>query len=143
MTEARLGIGTKVAYETTIGASPLAFTDVKEVLDVPPLNFSREFVEATNQDSEGETREYIGGLIDAEEITIQANYLANDPTHRAIYDMFRAKTARMWQVRETTESPVVIWQGLAVVSSYGPGMPVADKKVLEFKLRRTGNWERL
>lgn len=143
MTDAVLGIGTKLEYETTIGASPLAFTTVPEVLDIPALAFTREFVEATNQDSPGETREYIGGLIDAEEITIQANYLPNNAIQQAVYDQFRSKTARVWQVRETTASPEIIWRGEAIVSSYSPNMPVGDKKVLEFNLRRTGNWVRI
>lgn len=142
MTLATLGIGTKLEYETVIGASPLAYTTVAEVLDIPPLAQTREFVEATNQDSEGQSREYIPGLIDVEEITIECNYLANDPTHIAIEAMFQAGTTRKWRVREATESPEVTYTGDAVVSAYNPSMPVGDKKVLSFTLRRSGRWVR-
>lgn len=138
MTDAALGIGTKLEYETVPGASPLAFTVLSEVLDIPPLAHTREFVEATNQDSLNETREYIGGLIDAEEVTFECNYLANDATQTAVWAMFNDKSVRKWRVREATESPVVTWTFDAIVAAFAPSMPVGDKKVLSITLRRTG-----
>lgn len=138
MTAAALGIGTKLEYETVIGASPVAYTVLAEVLDIPPLTHTREFVEATNQDSLNETREYLGGLIDAEEVAFECNYLANDTTHAAVWAMFNAKTTRKWRVREATESPVITWTFDAIVAAFAPSMPVGDKKVLAITLRRTG-----
>src|SRR6185369_17059244 len=117
MTQATLGIGTKVAYETTIGASPLAFTDVPEVLDVPDLPFTRVFWDATNQDS-GDSKEYIAGLNDAQEMEISANYLPQNSAQKAILGFFNDRLARKWEIRETTTSPVVTYTGLAIVAAY-------------------------
>lgn len=138
MTEATLGIGTLLEYETTIGASPIAFTTVSEVLDIPELPHTREFVEATNQSSLNQTREYIAGLIDAEEFTVQCNYLPQDNTQEAIWAMFNAGNARSWRVREATTSPEVTWTFDAIVAAFNPAFPVGDKKVLSITLRRTG-----
>jgi hypothetical protein len=55
-TGADLGIGTKLAYETVPGASPLAWTEVPQVGDFPELGTTTEFVETTNQDSAQRTR---------------------------------------------------------------------------------------
>ena len=138
MTEATLGIGTFLEYETVPGASPLAFTKVSEVLDLPELPHTREFVEATNQDSLNQTREYIAGLIDAEEFTVPCNYLPQNATHAAIWAMFNAGTARKWRVRESTTSPEITWEFDAIVASFNPAFPVGDKKALAVTLRRTG-----
>lgn len=137
-TQAKLGIGTKLEYETTIGASPIAYTTVDEVGDIPELPHTREFVEATNQDSEGQSREYIAGLIDAEEFTIQCNSVATSNSQAACWAMFNDGQARLWRVREATESPEVTWTFLAIVASFNPSFPVADKKVTSITFRRTG-----
>lgn len=140
MTAATLGIGTKLQFETTPGASPITWTTVSEMGDLPPLPHTREFVEATNQDSLGFTREYIAGLIDAEEFTVTGNYLPQDASQIAVWTMSQTKDAgkRQWRVLEETASPAVSWQFEAAVSNFAPGFPVADKKTLAITLRRSG-----
>ena len=138
MTSASLGIGTFLEYETTPGASPIAFTRLAEVGDIPALPHTREFVEATNQDSLNQTREYIAGLIDAEEFTVECNYLPQNATHAAVWAMFNAGTARVWRVREANTSPEVTWTFDAIVAAFNPSMPIGDKKMLSVTLRRTG-----
>lgn len=138
MTQAALGIGTKLEFETTIGASPIAYTVLAEVLDIPELPHTREFVEATNQDSLNQTREYIAGLIDAEEFTVQCNQIAQDATQAAVWAMFNTGAARSWRVREATESPEITWTFDAIVAAFNPSFPLGDKKVLSITLRRTG-----
>lgn len=139
-TGATLGIGTFLEYETVAGASPVAFTRAPEVLDIPELTHTREQVEATNQDSENFTREYIPGLIDAEEVTFVCNYLPQDSSQVAIWNMFNAADGgvRDWRIRESTTSPEVTWTFRASVSACSPAFPVAEKKAFSFTLRRTG-----
>lgn len=137
-TGADLGIGTKLAFETTVGASPIAFTEVPQVLDIPDVVESREFVETTNQDSENRRREYIGGLIDVEEITIPMNYLPLDANQNALSAMLNEVTPRWWRLRETTVSPEKVQYFQAFVSMHARSYPVADKKQRQITLRRTG-----
>ncbi len=137
-TGAQLGIGTKLAFETTIGASPIAFTEVPQVLDLPDLVESREFVETTNQDSEQMRREYIGGLIDVEEVTIPMNYLPLDTVQNSLRGFLQETTPRWWRLRETTISPEKVQYFQAFVSMHSWSAPVADKKQRQITLRRTG-----
>lgn len=136
MTQATLGIGSKLAYETVPGASPLAFTEVGEVLDIA-LPHTRAFEDVTNQDS-GQNHEYIAALLDAEVVEMEANYLPQSSAQADIYAMFLAGTARKWRVRETTTSPEVTWTFDAIVASFSPQLPVQTAKRLQFSLRRTG-----
>lgn len=139
-TGALLGIGTKLAYETTVGASPVAFTEVEQVLDFPEVSETREFVETTNQDSTNSRREYIGGLIDVEELTIEMNSLdsVNGPGQANLKAMLDETTPRWWRIRETTVSPVKVYYVQAFVSKHGITRPLGDKKVRTITLRLTG-----
>lgn len=137
MTKATLGIGTILEYETVPGASPVAYTKVDEVGDIPPLPNTREFVEATNQDS-GSSKEYIAGLIDAEQFSIEANMIIGNVSQDAVYTMFVAGTARKWRVRVSNQSPSLTLTFNAIVAAWTPSMPVQGKKNLAFTLRRTG-----
>lgn len=141
MTDATLGIGTFLEYETTIGASPLAFTTLEEVQDIPEVPNTREFVEATHQGS-GDSKEYIAGLRDAEQFTVTCNYIpGTGGTHRAAWNMFKDKLVRKWQLRQTTASPEEIFRGDAVVAAVSHAFPLGDKKAFNITLRRTGAWD--
>lgn len=139
-TGASLGIGTKIEYEATPGASPAVFTNVPQVLDLPELNQPREVVEVTNQDSTGFTREYIPGLIDPGEFTFECNYLPNDAAQTALYTFKQAADGgkRIFRIRETTSSPEITWEFEAFVLDYAVAAPVADRRTLSVTLRITG-----
>ena len=139
-TAASLGIGTKVEYETTPGASPLAFTTVPEVLDLPELPNTRETVETTNQDSQDFTREFIPGLIDPQQFTFECNYLPNNSIQTAIWDQLKTANGgrRLWRVRETTSSPEITWTFEAFVIDFAVAAPVAGVRTVSITLQRTG-----
>ena len=139
-TGAKLGIGTKIEYETTPGASPVAFTNVPQVLDVPALNRPRESVETTNQDSLNFTREYIPGLQEPPEFTFECNYLPNNADQIALDTMFNQADGgrRQFRIRETTSSPEVTWTFEAFVVNFAPQAPIADRRTVEITIRITG-----
>lgn len=139
-TGAMLGIGTKLAYETTPGASPVAFTEVEQVGDFPEISETREFVETTNQDSEQKRREYIGGLIDVEEVSFEMNKLESidGPGQQNLRAMLNEVRPRWWRWRETTISPVKVQFVQAFLSKHSVTRPLGDKKVRTITLRMTG-----
>ena len=108
------------------------------MLDIPEVPHTREFVEATNQQSANGYREYIAGLKDAEEFTVPCNYIPGDTSQEAVWDMYELGTARYWRLRETTTSPEATMTFLAIVAGVSYAYPVADKKVMNVTLRRTG-----
>ncbi len=139
-TGAKLGIGTKVEYETVAGASPQAFTNYPQVKDVEYPEQLRESVETTNQDSTGFTREYIPGLIDPGEITIESNYLPNDSDQSAVRG-FNAQSdggERLWRIRESTSSPEITWTFTGQVLQFKPSAPVDGVRMLTTVLRVSG-----
>jgi len=137
-TGARLGIGTLLAYESVLGASPVAFTEVNQVGDFPEISETREFVETTNQNSEQKRREYIGGLVDVEEVEFEMNYLPTDTAQEAIQGMLSEVLPRWWRWRETQSSPAVVQYVQAFVSKHSVTRPLADKMTRKITLRMTG-----
>lgn len=139
-TGAMLGIGTKLAYETTIGASPVAFTEVEQVGDFPEISETREFVETTNQDSLQKRREYIGGLVDVEEVSFEMNKLetVDGPGQQNLRAMLQEVSPRWWRWRETTISPEKVQYVQAFLSKHSVTRPLGDKKVRTITLRMTG-----
>lgn len=137
-TGANLGIGTKLAFETTIGASPVAFTEVPQVGDFPEISETREFVETTNQDSAARRREYIGGLVDVEEVDFTMNYLPNDATQESLRAMLNETSPRWWRWRETQTSPEKVQYVQAFISKHSVTRPLGDKMTRMITLRLTG-----
>lgn len=137
-TGARLGIGTKLAYETVLGASPVAFTEIPQVGDFPEISETREFVETTNQDSIDKRREYIGGLIDVEEVEFEMNYLPQDAAQEALRAMLSETEPRWFRWRETQSSPNVVQYVQAFVSKHSVTRPLGDKMMRKIVLRMTG-----
>ena len=135
---ADLGIGTKLAYETVIGASPVAFTDVPQVGDFPELGTSREFVETTNQDSADRTREYIPGLKDVEEVAIDMNYI--DVAAQSDLEAISSETvtARIWRVTLQDLSPDIVRYFRAFVAKHTFDGPLAEVRKRRITLRITG-----
>lgn len=72
-TQARIGYGTYFA--TGNGASPEIFTIMGEVTAITPPGWSRDTVEATHEQSPGAHREFIAGLADAGEVSMDINYV--------------------------------------------------------------------
>lgn len=145
MTKAQLGIGTFLQYGDN-ASSPEAFTTLAEALDIS-ISVAREFLDVTNQDSPNESREYIGGLSDVDEFTVECNLAGNggtgdaghDPSHDAALAMQEAGGARTWRILESlVGGSNREWRFEAIVSGYSVNFPVAGQKTISFTFRITG-----
>jgi len=104
---------------------------------VPSVTAPVDFIDATNQDS-GDAKEYIPGLKDVEELTVEMNYI-NTTNQNRLKTMFDARTTCNWRIRLTNVSPVVTLSFDGFLSSHGITSPVQDKRVRTIVLRRTGD----
>jgi len=56
-------------------ASPAAYDDIEEVFSISGLGKTNELIDVTNFDSPVGTKEFIAGLADGEEITVECNFV--------------------------------------------------------------------
>ncbi len=137
MTSAELGIGTLLQYGDD-SASPESFTTLAEALDIT-ISVAREFLDVTNQDSPNESREYIGGLSDVDEFTVETNLKPTDVSQAAALGFQESGAARTWRIFESlTGGGTREWRFEAIVSGYSVNTPVAAQKTLSFTFRITG-----
>lgn len=119
-TGADIGHGSSFAIsddQTTGGV----FTAVAGVTSITPPNYTRDAIEHTDMASPSEAREYLAGLIDAGEVTIELNYVPS-----ASDVIIAALTTGLGAFRITFPNGVT-WTFLAVPTNYAPGAPLDDK----------------
>lgn len=137
-TQARIGYGTLFKYGD--GASPEVFTTVAEVYEISGPSLSREIPDATHMESPDGYREFLGGLKDGGEVTIEANFLpahASQNASTGVISFFDAGERRNYQIVWPT-SPTTSWQFAAVVQSVEPAAPVDDKLNLSVTFKLSG-----
>lgn len=120
------------------GASPEVFTRICEVFGISGLGESNELVEATSFCSAG-SREYIGGLADGEEITVECNYEQGDAGLLAMITDVKNKTTRNFRVSVEHSSPAEVFSFAAVCLSWTLNPSVDDRNTISFGLKITGS----
>lgn len=73
-TGARIGYGT--LFKSGNGAVPEVFTILAEVTSITPPSISRDTVDATHELSPGAWREFIAGLKDGGDVSLDLNFVA-------------------------------------------------------------------
>jgi predicted secreted protein len=138
MTQAKIAYGTLLKFGNA--ASPEVFTTLAEVVNITGPGMARELPDATHMQSPSGWREFIGGLKDAGEITVECNHLPNHATQDAttgVLSFFASGDTKNWQVVFPL-SPAVTWGFAAVVSAFEPDFPIDDKMMLSITLKVSG-----
>lgn len=81
-TQARIGYGTLFASGN--GASPEVFTTLGEVTNITPPGWSRDTVDATHELSPGAHREFIAGMADPGEVSLDLNFVPGGAARAAL-----------------------------------------------------------
>lgn len=135
MSLAKLGKGTIVRRGGT--TSPAAYTAIPEILSISGMPAGiPDLVDVTNHDSPGLYREQITGLIQLNEITITANYIA-DVTQDAIRDDLEAGTERYYEIEIPAVGGNQICRFPARARSWDIDPQIAAQQILKFSLAPT------
>lgn len=140
ITRARIGYGTLLEYSD--GASPPNWTTVAEVTNLGGPGLSKDTPDASHMESPDGYREFISGLKDGGEVTVDCNFLPDDVTQGSasgVLYMFETDAlARDWHIIWSGASPQVTWAFKAVVSGVEPNAPIDDKMTLTVTLKVSG-----
>lgn len=119
------------------GASPEVFTRYCEVIDLGGLGQANELVEATTFCSGG-NKEYVGGLADGKEVTIQANYDPDNATQAALIAAVVAKTVKNFHVIVEHDSPTSVFAFSGTMLSWEFVPSKSDVNKISFTFKITG-----
>ena len=120
-------------------ASPSVLAAIEEVVSVSNIGKTNSLVDVTNFDSPEGTREYIAGLADGDEITIEANYYPTATQQIAVMTAVDAGATRLCRLSYTGSSPEKTWRFDAVCLSYSIVPSATERNSINFTLKITGN----
>ena len=126
-----------VYFERGDAASPEVFTRICQVFDISGLGETNALVEATTMCSAG-SREYIGGLADGAEITIEGNYEQGDTDLAAMIADQKAKTAKNYQIVVEQNSPSETFSFSAIPLSWTLNPSSDDRNTISFTFKVSG-----
>jgi hypothetical protein len=111
-----------IGYQSIFGIwNGASFTNVAEVTNVSPPQYARDAIEATHHGSPNGYREYIPGMMDAGDVTLEINYIPS-----AADTIIAALQAGRGQFRITLPNAIsVTFSG--IVTAYSPEAPLDGK----------------
>lgn len=132
-----------VTISRSANTSPLSFSSVPEVNSLSGLGKTNPLVDVTSFDSAA--REYIAGLADGTEITMECNYLPGDTVQDAIVSDVNTGTNFVMQIVATNPnsgtSPIAAdtftFEVTPLSWEFGPSFD--DKNTMSFTLKISGD----
>ncbi len=126
-TNAKLGLGTLLKQ---------GVTTIAEVVSISGPGLKRDTIDATNMGSTAPGREYIFGLLDGGEVTLEVNFLPGDTTQQGLYhNMISGTTYLPFSIVWTDGTT---WTFNAFVTAFQPTGKVEDKLSASITLKITG-----
>jgi hypothetical protein len=139
-TQAVIGYGAAYAiYDTSV--SPDAYTTLGEVTNIDLGSDDVDQIDATHMSSPNRRREYIPGLIDGGEMTVEMNFVPSSATDVLIRGHMEAGTVANHRVRFPTYSGGTAQQIIVAASivSYSRGAPLDDKMVGSITVKKSSS----
>lgn len=128
------GYGTK--FQRGDGGVPEVFTTIGEATSISGPEMERDTIDVTSHDSPNRFREWVGGLVDAGEVSFEVNY---DPAiHNVLKADFQDPLPRNYRIVLPTP-PGGQWAFKAFITNMGPEFPHDDKMSAEFTFKVSGD----
>ncbi len=129
-------LGSQTLLKLGNGASPEIFTTIGEVTSIGPIAQKKDLIEVTHLLSTA--KEFIGGLSDGQEVSIEMNYLPNNQEQRALLIAASSVTAAKdfrYVLPSGGSNLTFSFSALVLGSSIGPTTPnTATKFMVTLKI---------
>ena len=126
-----------IFFERGDGASPEVFTRICQVFSIDGIGETNALEESTTMCSAG-SREYIGGLSDGAEFSIECNYEQDGTDLDQLRTDVRAKTAVNYQVVVEQLSPSELFAFAAIPLSWTLNPSVDGRNTMTFSFKISG-----
>lgn len=96
--------------------------DLAEVTSISGPGQKVDTIEVTNHDSADAFKEFLAGLVDGGEITIEGNFIAGDTTGQIAFNTdLQARTSRTCVI--TMPNSLGTWTATAIATGFDPSYP--------------------
>lgn len=122
------------------GGGPEVFTQIAEVTSIAGPGLTADMLDVSSHSSPSSYREFVKGMKDAGEITLEINYAPGNATHKnavgGLLDQF-SKDQANWELT-FSDAALTKWSFAAIVSAFEPSAPFDDKLTASITLKLTG-----
>ena len=136
MTTAVLGYDVGLQVETSAGSA--VYFDLAEITNVTPPSDSVDDLDATHMKSPGRVREFISGLSDPGDMSLDGNYVPGAATDAFILAWRLSGETRAVRIVYPASLSVNYDQFPAYVKSYTPTMSIGEKMGFTLGLKVAG-----
>jgi hypothetical protein len=123
--------------------SPEVLTALEEVRTVSNVGKTNTLVDATNFDSPAGTREYIAGLADGDEVTIECNYIPAAVMQGVAIGAVDNRQTRQCRLTYTVSSPERRFTFNGVFLGYSIAPSSTEINTITFTVKISGNVSRV
>lgn len=131
-------VGDFTLQRQNITTSPISWQDVPEVISISNLGQVNDLIDATHFGSGG-NREYIPGLADGVEMTVECNYVQNNAVQEAMITDVKNKATRSFRVRVVDGSPETVFSFAAACLGWVINPAVDDRNTITYTLKISGD----
>jgi len=129
MTEANAAFGTELSIDSV---------DIAELTNIGGVNIAMDTIDVTNHNSADAYREFIGGLVDAGEVSVEGNFYPGDAGQVALLTALNSRTAKPFVVT-FPETVGAAWSFNALVTSFmAADAPIDSALPFSASLKITG-----
>jgi hypothetical protein len=119
-------------------ASPQVLTAIEEVISVSGVGKTNQLLDVTNFDSDAGTREYIAGLAEGDEITVECNWKSGATMQLAAMVAVDSGATRNARLRYNNSSPQRSWSFGAVCLGYAVAPSSTEQNRITFTYKISG-----
>lgn len=121
-------------------ASPITLQSIEEVVSVAGIGTTSPTVDVTNFDSPAGTKEYIAGLAEGSEFTVECNYIPSGSNKQKLaMDAADAKVNRSFSLIYTGSSPNRSFTGTVACQGWEIVPSATSQNLLRLNYKITGN----
>ncbi len=128
---AAIGYGTEIGIGD--GGDPESFTNVAEIIDITPPQYSADAVDVTTNDSTNRYREFIPGLRNGGTVTFTAVFTPSSSD--SLITAFETTAAANYRITFSNATTCTFG---AVVTGYSASVPLGDRMEATFTLQVSG-----
>jgi predicted secreted protein len=129
----------KFKFKKATTGSPATYNDVEEVMSISGVGKNNELVDVTNFDSPAGTKEYIAGLADGSEISVECNYVPAATHQAAMISSVDAGETINFQVSYTGSSPDETWSFAGVCLGWELQPSPTEQNKIVFTVKISGD----
>lgn len=134
-TEAQIGYGTK--FQRGDGATPETFLTIGEITNIAGPAKAVELIDATHMESPGKFREFVYGLKDTPDITVEMQYVPGSAGMAALNADIDGEVTSNYKIILPNPAATT-FTFAALVRSITPSIPVEGKMTCTVVLKPTG-----